>query len=205
MRCPTLSEGLCFDFWRVVGVLSCCWAFANDCVLFDNCLYCLVSPPIILTVYEYMGSFYVNNINRKKKRWFSSPSSGKHFRVREMFLVSILSVWGENNPIKVSLWLALWRTVLYFLFFSFPFYLFVAFFHAVIFALVQPAMEGVEVRIPVETQEGVLSYLVLLWLVVLWWTECVVPWSAVSRIVCLWQSRISTIAVNCPDATHVSY
>lgn len=30
------------------------------------------------------------------------------------------------------------------------------------------------------------------------------PWSAVSRIVCLWQSRISTIAVNCPDATHVS-
>lgn len=50
------------------------------------------------------------------------------------------------------------KNSLYFLFFSFPFYLFVAFFHAVIFALVQPAMEGVEVRIPVEAQEGVLSY-----------------------------------------------
>lgn len=43
---------------------------------------------------------------------------------------------------------------LYFLFFSF--YLFVAFFHAVIFVLVQPAMEGVEVRISVEAQEGVV-------------------------------------------------
>lgn len=41
-----------------------------------------------------------------------------------------------------------------FLFFSF--YLFVAFFHAVIFVLVQPAMEGVEVRISVEAQEGVV-------------------------------------------------
>lgn len=54
------------------------------------------------------------------------------------------------------------KNSLYFLFFSFLFYLFVAFFHAVIFVLVQPAMEGVEVRISVEAQEGVLSYLVLL-------------------------------------------
>lgn len=93
-------------------------------VCFLIIVFTVLFPPIILTVYEYLGSFYVNNINRK--RWFSSPSSGKHFRVREMFLVSILSVWGENNPIKVSLWLALWRTV--YIFFSFLFYLFVAFF-----------------------------------------------------------------------------
>lgn len=46
------------------------------------------------------------------------------------------------------------KNSLYFLFF--PFYLFVAFFHAVIFVLVQPAMEGVEVRISVEAQEGVV-------------------------------------------------
>lgn len=46
------------------------------------------------------------------------------------------------------------KNSLYIFFFSF--YLFVAFFHAVIFVLVQPAMEGVEVRISVETQEGVV-------------------------------------------------
>lgn len=46
-----------------------------------------------------------------------------------------------------------------FLFFSLD--LSVAFFHAVIFVLVQPAMEGVEVRIGVEVQEGVVVVLVL--------------------------------------------
>lgn len=46
--------------------------------------------------------------------------------------------------------------------FLFFFTFLLPFFHAVIFVLVQPAMEGVEVRISVEAQEGVLSYLVLL-------------------------------------------
>ena len=52
------------------------------------------------------------------------------------------------------------KNSLYFLFFSF--YLSVAFFHAVIFVLVQPAVEGVEVRISVEVQAGLLLCLVLL-------------------------------------------
>jgi hypothetical protein len=41
----------------------------------------------------------------------------------------------------------------------FPFFFFllsVAFFHAVTFVLVQPAVEGVEVRTSVELQEGVV-------------------------------------------------
>lgn len=45
------------------------------------------------------------------------------------------------------------------LYFLFSFYLFVAFFHAVTSVLVQPAMEGVEVRISVEAQEGVVVVL----------------------------------------------
>lgn len=35
-------------------------------VCFLIIVFTVLFPPIILTVYEYMGSFYVNNINRKK-------------------------------------------------------------------------------------------------------------------------------------------
>lgn len=65
----------------------------------------------------------------------------------------------------------------FFPFLFFPFYLFVAFFHAVIF-LVQPAMEGVEVRTQWSAGGGrCCGFAVTRGL---WWTECLVPWSAVS-------------------------
>lgn len=52
------SEGWKVCFFAVEHLLIIvCFFFIVFTVLF---------PPIILTVYEYMGSFYVNNINRKK-------------------------------------------------------------------------------------------------------------------------------------------
>lgn len=54
------------------------------------------------------------------------------------------------------------KNSLYFLFFAFPLTFSLPFFHAVIFVLVQPAAEGVEVRIPVEAQAGLLSHLAVL-------------------------------------------
>lgn len=53
------SEG-----WKLCFLLSS--SFVNYCVLSDNCVFTVLLTPIILTVFEYMGSFYVNNINRKK-------------------------------------------------------------------------------------------------------------------------------------------
>lgn len=35
-------------------------------VCFLIIVFTVLFPPIILTVYEYLGSFYVNNINRKR-------------------------------------------------------------------------------------------------------------------------------------------
>lgn len=62
-----------------------------------------------------------------EKRYFSSPFSGEHFRVREIFLVSILSVWGENlTLLKVSFWLQIW-SLAYIFFLHLCIFLFILF------------------------------------------------------------------------------
>lgn len=100
-----------------------------------------------------------------EKRYFSSPFSGEHFRVREIFLVSILSVWGENlTLLKVSFWLQIWSLAYIFFCICVFFYLF-CFVHSVnfccCFVLVQPAMEGVEVRIFQWRRQEVACFLFL--------------------------------------------
>lgn len=107
-----------FDIWRVEGVfLFCSWAFTNYCVLSDNHIFSVLFTLITLTVYEYMGIFNVNNINRKKMIFLPILRKTSQSAGDVPCLHSVSLRWEQ--PIKSQFMTCNMKNSLYFLFFSF--------------------------------------------------------------------------------------
>lgn len=124
----TLFDTIRRAVWHLKGgrCFFCCWAFINYCVLSDNCVFTVLFTPIILTVYEYMGSFCVNNINRKKMIFL--PILRKAFQsAGDVPCLHSVSLRWEQ-PINSQFMTCNVKNSLYFLFFSFLFTFLLPFF-----------------------------------------------------------------------------